>query len=86
MFENAWWHSGAEERDGAPYVSRSAMLNYLRTQLGYTEKTAQIYVRPSTAGKPIADLLMAEVIRAFEHGWIVTDPVQASAMLMRKNG
>jgi len=85
VFENAWWASGAEERDGAPYVSRSAMLDYLKGHLGHTEKTAQIYVRPSSKGRLIHDLLVAEIIAAFEHGWIVIDPVQASAMLVRKN-
>jgi hypothetical protein len=85
MFENAWWASGAEERNGAPYVSRSALLDYLRTHWGYTEKTAQIYVRPSSKGKLIHDLLVAEIIAAFEHGWIVSDDTQASSMLIRKN-
>jgi hypothetical protein len=84
-FEAAWWASGAEERNGAPYVSRSALLDYLKTTWGYTQKTAEIYVRPSSKGKLIHELLLTEVIRAFEHGWIVIDDTQASSMLIRKN-
>jgi len=33
----------------------------------------------------IADLLVAEIIEAFEHGWMVIDEAQASAMLIRKS-
>jgi hypothetical protein len=40
----------------------------------------------SVPGKPIADLLIAQIIEPFEHGWIVIDPVQSSAMLIRKAG
>lgn len=83
-FENAWWASKAEERDGAPYLSRSAMVNYLVANMGLSEASAKVYIKPSSIGKPIADLLVAEVIEANEHGWIVTDQTQASAMMMRK--
>ena len=85
-FENAWWASGAEVLAGAPYLSRSAMLDYLIQNVGLKEPSAKVYIRPSASGKPIAELLLAEQIRAYEHGWIVLDPVQASAMMMRKAG
>ena len=84
-WENAWWDSGAEERNGMPYLSRSAMLDYLVTKLGKKEASAKQYIKPSAQGKPIADLLMGEIIEAFEHGWVVIDNLQASVMLQRKN-
>jgi len=84
-FENAWWHSGAEERDGRPYLSRSAMLEYLTQKMGFSEESAKVYIKPGSTGKPIADLLTAEIIEAFEHGWVVIDAVQASSMLIRKS-
>ena len=49
-----------------------------------TEASAQRYIKPSATGKPIAELLVAEIIEAHEHGWIVVDPIQAGAMLIRK--
>lgn len=85
-FENAWWASGAEERDGMPYVARSAMVDYLVNNLDITPASAKIYVKPSAAGRPIADLLVAEIIAPFEHGWCVVNEADASAMLMRKMG
>jgi len=83
-FENAWWASGCEERDGRPYLSRSAMIAYLTEKLGLSEASARQYIKPSMPGKPIADLLMAEIIEPFEHGWIVVNEAHASSMLMRK--
>jgi hypothetical protein len=83
-FENAWWASGCEERNGLPYLSRSAMMDYLIEKLGVSETSAKQYIKPSAPGKPIADLLLAEIIEAHEHGWVVVNEAQASSMLMRK--
>lgn len=83
-FENAWWASRAEERDGKPFVSRTAMINYLVTKMGVSEASAKIYIKPSAIGKPIADLLIAEIIEATDDGWIVTHPSHASSMMVRK--
>jgi phage/plasmid primase-like uncharacterized protein len=84
-FENAWWASGAEERNGQPYLSRSAMVDYLVQKMDVSEASAKVYIKPSATGKPIADLLVAEIIEAFEHGWVVIDDTQASSMLIRKS-
>lgn len=84
-FENAWWSSGAEERNGLPYLSRSAMVDYLVQKMDVSEASAKVYIKPSANGKPIADLLVAEIIEAFEHGWTVIDEAQASSMLIRKS-
>jgi phage/plasmid primase-like uncharacterized protein len=85
-FEGAWWATGAEERDGMPYVSRSAMVDYLVTKMGIGEKSAMQYIKPSAVGKLIADLLIAGMIESFDHGWAMVDESQASAMLIRKSG
>ena len=84
-FENAWWSSGAEERNELPYLSRSAMMNYLVQKMNVSEASAKVYIKPSANGKPIADLLVAEIIESFEHGWTVIEASQASAMLIRKS-
>ena len=83
-FENAWWASGAEERNGQPYLSRSAMMDYCATKLGLSEASARQYTKPSVPGKPISDLLTAQIVEAFEHGWIVIDDAHGSAMMIRK--
>lgn len=84
-FENAWWASGAEERNGLPYLSRSAMVDYLVQKMDVSETSAKVYIKPSATGKPIADLLVAEIIEAFEHGWLVVNDAHASSMLIRKS-
>jgi hypothetical protein len=86
MLEAAWWHSGAEDRDGKPYISRSGFKSYLVGVLDMTEGSAKVYTKPSATGKPICDLLVGRVIDSHEHGWMVMDQVICSAWMMAKNG
>ena len=84
-FENAWWATGAEERKGLPYVSRSALKDKL-TADGRKPRTIENDLSAAYSDKLIGALILSEVISPFEHGWVVCDDVQASAMLMRKGG
>ena len=81
-FEAAWRHGGREVRQGLPYVSRSAMMDYLTQTLELTESSAKMYIKPSASGKPICELTLAGIIEASEHGWIVVNEHHASAMMM----
>ncbi len=85
VWENAWWASGAEDLGGAPYLTRSALKDKLAAD-GNAERTIRNMVNPSYNDKLIGALLQAAIIENTEHGWIVVDEVQASAMMMRKNG
>lgn len=85
MFESAWWHGGAEVRQDRPYVSRSAFIEWLIEYKGLSENSAKMYVKPSTSGKPVGDLMTGGIIAPIEHGWIMMDDVITSALLMRKN-
>jgi hypothetical protein len=60
-------------------------MTYIVDNLDSTEASAKLYVKPSATGKLISELLIAEVIEPFEHGWSLVDQVHASAMMMRKN-
>lgn len=82
--ENAWWASGTPERKGHPFIERGALMEYLVHKMGISEASARVYVRPSADGKLIAALLVAQVIESDDGGWIVSDPVEASAMMIRK--
>ena len=84
-FENAWWATGAEEREGLPYVSRSALKDKL-TADGRKPRTIENDLSAAYSDKLIGALILSEVISPLEHGWVVCDEVQASAMLMRKGG
>lgn len=83
--ERAWWASGAEEREGLPYVSRSALRDLL-VKDGATERTAKNKTEASRSGSMIEQMLNAGTLETFEHGWIVINQEQASAMLTHKNG
>ena len=84
-FENAWWGTGAEERNGLPYISRSALKDKLAAD-GRKPRTIENDLSAAYPDKLIGSLILAQIIVPFEHGWIVIDDVQASAMLMRKGG
>ncbi len=83
-FSNAWFHSGAESRNEIPYLSRSALVNYLIQNEGVSESTAKTYAQESKKGRLIYNLLNAEIIVAHEHGWMVCEPVTASTLMMRR--
>lgn len=84
-FENAWWATGAETRDGLPYVSRSALKDKLAAD-GRKPRTIENDLSAAYPDKLIGSLITSEIISPLEHGWIVCDEVQASAMVMRKGG
>jgi hypothetical protein len=81
--ERAWWASGAEEREGLPYVSRSALRDLL-VKDGDSERTAKNKTEASRSGSIIEQMLNAGTLETFEHGWIFINQAQASAMLMQK--
>jgi putative DNA primase/helicase len=84
-FTNAWFHSGAESRNDCPYLSKSALINYLINSEGLAESTAQTYAQNSKKGRLIYNLLNAEIIVSHEHGWVVQEPVTASVMMLRRS-
>ena len=86
LFDSAWWAAGAEIADGVPYISRSAILDYIAPKLGLTEASARQYVKPSATDKLIGALTVAEIIEPKGNGWGVICPEFGSALSIRKNG
>lgn len=84
-FENAWWGTGAEIREGLPYVSRSALKDKLAAD-GRKPRTIENDLSAAYPDKLIGALILSEIISPLEHGWMVIDDVQSSAMMMRKGG
>jgi phage/plasmid primase-like uncharacterized protein len=79
MFENAWFDSGAEDIKNEPYVSRSAMKEYLDKQ-GISKATIQKMLNPSEISRFIGKLINSNILRTTEHGWVVNDKVMAESM------
>jgi putative DNA primase/helicase len=84
LFENAWWTSGAEDIDGAPYLTRAALLRKLEGD-GMAERTIKNMLNPSYNGNLIGAMLLANMIEKHADGWIVIDRVWASAMVVSRN-
>jgi putative DNA primase/helicase len=85
LFEAAWWASGAEIPNGQPFVSRSALLDYLKTKLDLTEAYAQQYLKPSVTDKLIGALILAEIVERNGAGFAVICQQTAGLMIMMKN-
>lgn len=83
-FERAWFNSGAETREDKPYISRSALRELLISD-GMSERTAKNKTEASRSDGLIAPMLNAGTIEPFEHGWVVIEWVQASAMMLKKS-
>lgn len=88
-FEKAWWSSGAEDRGGAPYLTKSVMRDYATTNgiASFPRAEAEGSRRNLIDGKNakyINKLIDAGLIEAHENGWIVIDPGTASGMMLKK--
>jgi hypothetical protein len=82
-FESAWWAGGAESRGGKPYLSSSALVDWLVSSKGIKRESAKHYTKPSQENRLIGYLVAGDVISAHEHGWVVEDNIMASAMMVR---
>jgi phage/plasmid primase-like uncharacterized protein len=81
-FERAWFYAKAEFIEDQPYISKSAFVDFL-TQQGYTYKQAEDEANPTKQNKIISKLINAEIITPKRYGWVVIDPVTASAMALK---
>jgi len=80
---NAWWVSGAEISEGAPYLTRSALARKLEGD-GMAERTVENMMNPSYDSKLIGALMMANMIDKHRDGWVVTDQIWAASMLISR--
>jgi hypothetical protein len=83
QFEAAWYAYGAEDKDGLPYISRSALRAKLISD-GCSESTADKKLKPGSADQLIGMLINAEIISTYGNGWVVSNEVQGSAMMMAR--
>lgn len=70
QFEEAWRKHGKEWRGEHPYLSRSALKEYL-LGIGIKESTADKKMKPGTPNELIGMLVTANLIESHEHGWRV---------------
>lgn len=85
QFQRAWTASGGEvDQSGRPYITSSALKNFLVDQEGKTPSTAASYVKVSYEGGLVSPLCAAEILAASENGFCVVDQTWASALLLLK--
>lgn len=85
IFTNAWARTGYEVKDGAPYVSKSGMITHLIESTFVSRTTAQKYI--TADGRIICDMILAELIKPIDFGWVATDKALISQMnLSKPNG
>ncbi len=85
-WESAWWHSGANLKEGVPFLSRKDMITFFVEQRGLSDSSAKNYIKPSQENKPICELLNGGVIGVSDDGWIMLDKTHLSALMIAKNG
>jgi hypothetical protein len=88
-FEKAWWSSGAEDRGGAPYLTKSVMRDYAMTNglQAFPKSKKEGSRRNLIDGKApyITKLIDAGLIEPHENGWIVIDSGTATGMMLKKD-
>lgn len=70
-FLDAWAESGRETARGCPYVSKSALQDYLVHRIGHAESTAKAETKPSRKGGLIASLTDQNMIERHAQGFIL---------------
>jgi hypothetical protein len=84
LFEKAWFASGAEIENKAPYITKAALKNKLIEYKNLSERTVQNYLTPSRKGTMISDLLDEKCIEPCLSGWIFIEPEMKTVMLLSR--
>jgi putative DNA primase/helicase len=82
--ERAWFASGAEDVDGRPYITRTALATWLTKNDGQSEANTKQILKPSAKGKMINVLISEGYIEIFEDGFLVVNDIEASAMMISR--
>jgi putative DNA primase/helicase len=86
IFKSAWEKSGREVREDKPYLSKSALKDYLMEQkIATTEQSAIKMVQEGQTNRLIGTLIVSEIITPHEHGWRVICPESSGQMMISKS-
>lgn len=84
ILQRAWFATGADEVDGLPYVSRSALKTFLVQNMDWSERTIRNKLDASRQDGILMPLFNAQAIEMCQHGYRVIDNVLASAWMIAK--
>ena len=83
-FEDAWFDSGREFKDGKPYITRSALKQFLRGK-GLAESTIITKTKKGRKDGLVYSLFEQNVIEERGAGWVISDEKTASIMQLLKD-
>lgn len=81
---DAWYATGAEVKDGEPFMRRTDLIRWLKETGKYAERTVQNMVRLSRKDGLIAPLVEAKWIISETDGYVIQDPFHKSVFMMMK--
>ena len=83
-FENAWLGSGMEIQNGLPYLTRSALRDFMINTTGLAARSVENQLRPGRKNGLINLLLEHQIIQDYAAGWVVIDQITVSSMLIQR--
>jgi len=84
LFEKAWFASGAEIENKAPYITKAALKNKLISDGFGADRTVDNHLNSSYDNKFISTLIKEKCIEPCLNGWIFIEPEQASIMMLSR--
>jgi RecA-family ATPase len=84
LISEAWLAMGKEVVNEKPYISRSALVHHLTENVGLSNSSAALYVRPSADGRLINDLVVGGIIEIKDNGWVIIDNNLMSTLLVQR--
>ena len=85
LISDAWHSTGEELLDGAPYITKSALISFIINR-GVSDKSAKQYVKPTAKGKTVNVLIEADVIKEELNGFVIIEPAMVSQLMVGRSG
>jgi hypothetical protein len=86
IFDSAWHWSGKEAKDDKPYLTRSALIDYIMYKnMAKNEDAAKKMCQEGQTNRLIGTLIVSEMVTPHEHGWVVICPDNASSMMISRS-
>lgn len=85
LLKEGWYATGMEMVNDQPYVSKSALIEYLIKDKGFSEANAKQSVKPSDTSRMIGVMTVAGMVKPEAHGWVIIDPELASSLQIGGN-
>ena len=82
LLKSSWWASGADIREGIPFVSRLELKKFLTENCNMKTRTVSNHLTPSRDEGLIKTLTDNAIIEANADGWLIVDGEIASVMLL----